>query len=108
MGAREQATITSQEKDILNYLYDKANVVKYHGSFYLKKLERTHLCLVMDLSGPSIRQYIEFFGCDPDYTWEEKINMRINICYECTWALEKIQDAQIVHGGKSNMMPFEF
>jgi serine/threonine-protein kinase SRPK3 len=71
-----------------------ANIVRCLGNFWFPSPNGYHLCLVMEVTGPSIRDYVEslWYGrLDP--------NMAIDLSRQCIRALKGLHDLRYAHGG---------
>jgi len=93
MQAREQRANISREIAALNNLVD-ADVIDYFGSFDINMPDNnTHVCLVMPLSGPCVKEYIELHP-------SPSLDQKMLLSRECISVLSKIHRAGYVHGGK--------
>ena len=73
-----------------------ATIVQYLGSFWTQSPNGYHLCLVMEVTGPSIRDYIESL-------WYGMLdsNTAIDLSRQCVTALKTLHDSGFAHGGQS-------
>jgi len=74
----------------------QTSVVQYFGNFWMQSPNGYHLCLVMEVTGPSVARYVESL-------WYGKLepNMAIDLIRRCVTALKTLHDLGYAHGGQS-------
>lgn len=72
----------------------QANIVPYLGDFWIQSPNGFHLCLVMEVTGPSINIYVESL-------WNGKLgaNTAIDLSRQCVKALITLHSLGYAHGG---------
>ena len=80
--------------------FQQSSIVQYFGNFWIQSPNGYHLCLVMEVTGPSAAQYIESM-------WYGKLNSdaAIYLSRQCVTALKTLHDLGYAHGGQSPSIP---
>jgi serine/threonine-protein kinase SRPK3 len=80
--------------------FQHASIVQCFGNFWIQSPNGYHLCLVMEVTGPSVAQYIESL-------WYGKLNSdtAIDLSRQCVTALKTLHDLGYAHGGQSLSIP---
>lgn len=80
----------------------KTSIVQYLDHFWIQSANGSHLCLVLELLGPSLLKYMEHTidqGEDPPivpYTVTA-----VGLCRSCVVSLKELHDSGYAHGGLS-------
>ncbi|OCL00681.1 kinase-like protein [Cenococcum geophilum 1.58] len=88
----EKSSKTNSELAILQSAR-YATIVQYLGNFWTQSPNGYHLCLVMEVTGPSIRDYVESL-------WYGMLdsNTAIDLSRQCVTALKTLHDSGFAHG----------
>ena len=72
----------------------QANIIQYLDDFWIQSPNGFHLCLVMEVTGPSIYLYVESL-------WNGKLDVEtaIDLSRQCVKALIALHNLGYAHGG---------
>jgi len=89
----DKSTKENTELTILRH-DQKSSVVQCFGDFWIQSPNGCHLCIVMEVTGPSITEYF-------DTLWTGKLDSdtAIDLSLQCVKVLKTLHDLEYVHGG---------
>lgn len=80
--------------------FQQSSIVNCLSNFWIQSPNGPHLCIVMEVTGPSVAQYVEslWYGVLDAHT-------AVDLSRQCVTALKTLHDLGYAHGGQSRSIP---